>query len=50
MRHNELESVDGLSYLVSLDDGLPHIANLESYVGSFAIRRRCGASSMLRST
>jgi replicative DNA helicase len=32
MRHNELESVDGLSYLVSLDDGLPHIANLESYV------------------
>ena len=32
MRHNELESVDGLSYLVSLDDGMPHIANLESYV------------------
>jgi replicative DNA helicase len=32
MRHNELESVDGLGYLVSLDDGMPHIANLESYV------------------
>jgi replicative DNA helicase len=32
MRHNELDSVDGLSYLVSLDDGLPHIPNLESYV------------------
>ena len=32
MRHNELDSVDGLSYLVSLDDGMPHIANLESYV------------------
>ncbi|MEP6715258.1 MAG: replicative DNA helicase [Terriglobia bacterium] len=32
LRFNELESVDGLSYLVSLDDGLPHIANLESYV------------------
>jgi replicative DNA helicase len=32
MRYNELESVDGLSYLVSLDDGLPHIANLDSYV------------------
>ncbi len=32
LRCNELESVDGLSYLVSLDDGLPHIANLDSYV------------------
>jgi replicative DNA helicase len=32
MRHNELESVDGLGYLVSLDDGMPHIANLDSYV------------------
>ncbi|MDP9169570.1 MAG: replicative DNA helicase [Acidobacteriota bacterium] len=32
LRFNELESVDGLSYLVSLDDGLPHIANLESYI------------------
>src|SRR5579872_7137909 len=32
LRRNELESIDGLSYLVSLDDGLPHIANLDSYV------------------
>jgi replicative DNA helicase len=32
LKYNELESVDGLSYLVSLDDGLPHISNLESYV------------------
>jgi archaellum biogenesis ATPase FlaH len=32
LRYNELESVDGLSYIVSLDDGLPHIANLDSYV------------------
>jgi hypothetical protein len=32
MRFNELESVDGLSYLVSLDDGLPLISNLESYI------------------
>ncbi len=32
LRYNELESVDGLSYLVSLDDGLPHISNLESYI------------------
>jgi len=31
LRFNELESVDGLSYLVSLDDGLPAISNLESY-------------------
>jgi replicative DNA helicase len=28
----ELESVDGLSYLCSLDDGLPRIVNLDSYV------------------
>ncbi len=32
MRHSQLESVGGLSYLVSLDDGLPQIFNLESYV------------------
>jgi|ERR1051326_1818125 replicative DNA helicase len=32
MKHNQLESIDGLSYLVSLDDGLPAISNLESYV------------------
>jgi replicative DNA helicase len=32
MRRNELESIDGLSYLISLDDGLPHISNLDSYV------------------
>jgi replicative DNA helicase len=32
MRYNELESCGGLSYLVSLDDGLPQIFNLESYV------------------
>jgi replicative DNA helicase len=32
MKHNQLESCDGLSYLVSLDDGLPHISNLDSYI------------------
>jgi replicative DNA helicase len=32
MNQGQLESVDGLTYLVSLDDGLPEIANLESYV------------------
>ncbi len=29
--HGELESVDGLSYLVSLDDGMPLISNIEAY-------------------
>ena len=32
MRQGQLQSVDGLSYLVSLDDGLPRIYNLESYI------------------
>jgi replicative DNA helicase len=32
MKFNELEACDGLSYLVSLDDGLPQIPNLDAYV------------------
>jgi replicative DNA helicase len=32
MRFNELENVGGISYLVSLDDGLPQLYNLESYI------------------
>ncbi len=32
IRQNQLDQVDGLSYLISLDDGLPKIVNLESYV------------------
>lgn len=32
MKQNQLESVDGLSYLVSLDDGLPQIFALDAYV------------------
>jgi replicative DNA helicase len=32
MKHNQLESVDGLSYLVSLDDGLPQVFRLDSYL------------------
>ena len=32
MKLNQLESCDGLSYLVSLDDGLPQLFNLDSYV------------------
>jgi replicative DNA helicase len=31
-RRGELESVDGVSYLASLDDGLPQIANLDAYI------------------
>lgn len=31
-KHDQLASVDGVSYLVSLDDGLPEIVNLDSYV------------------
>jgi replicative DNA helicase len=32
MKPNELEACDGLSYLVELDDGLPQIPNLDSYI------------------
>ncbi len=30
--HGQLESVDGLSYLASLDDGLPRTSNIDGYV------------------
>src|ERR1700724_304958 len=32
MKFSELEACDGLSYLVSLDDGLPQIPNIDSYI------------------
>lgn len=32
LKHNELEACDGLSYIVSLDDGIPQIPNIDSYV------------------
>lgn len=32
MKQGQLESVGGLSYLVSLDEGLPQIFNIESYI------------------
>ncbi len=35
-RNKQLEAVDGITYLVSLDDGLPTICNLESYIGIVA--------------
>ena len=33
MRYHELEPCGGLRYLVSLDDGLPQIPNLDAYIG-----------------
>lgn len=32
MKQGQLESVDGLSYLISLDQGLPELVNLDSYI------------------
>jgi replicative DNA helicase len=32
MKQGQIESVDGFSYLVSLDEGLPALSNLDSYV------------------
>src|SRR6266699_1567087 len=32
MKQGQLESVDGFSYLVSLDEGLPTLSNLDSYI------------------
>jgi replicative DNA helicase len=32
MRRGQIESVDGHEYLVSLDEGIPQIANLDAYV------------------
>jgi replicative DNA helicase len=32
MKKNQLESVDGFTYLASLDEGLPKIPNIEGYV------------------
>ena len=31
-KHGELQSIDGLSYLVTLDDGLPQIPNIDAYI------------------
>jgi replicative DNA helicase len=51
LKFNELESVDGVTYLVSLDDGLPRIPNLDSYVkiirDKATLRRIISASQMM---
>ncbi|HEX5431768.1 MAG TPA: replicative DNA helicase [Bryobacteraceae bacterium] len=55
MKQGQLESVDGLSYLISLDEGLPEISNLDGYIrivkdkallrrmifSAEAVKRRC---------
>src|SRR5262245_47731000 len=47
----ELESVDGLSYLASLDEGLPQFSNIESYIWivkeKTALRRLISAAQNL---
>jgi replicative DNA helicase len=46
--HKQLESVDGLSYLTSLDDGMPRLPNLDAYVTIVqekALRRRAIVAS-----
>src|ERR1700755_1584037 len=51
LRYNELESVDGLSYLVSLDDGLPKIPNLDVYIkiirDKASLRQMIAAAQMI---
>src|SRR5271169_2424387 len=32
MKQGQLESVDGMTYLLSLDEGLPQIVNIDSYI------------------
>lgn len=48
---DELESVDGISYLVSLDDGLPQIPNIDAYIrivrDKATLRRICYAANNL---
>ncbi len=52
IERGQLESVDGISYLTSLDDGLPQIYQLDGYIGKlreFTTRRKAiiAASALL---
>jgi replicative DNA helicase len=51
-KHDEIEGCGGLSYLVSLDDGLPATSNIDSYVGivkkKSALRRIIIASQKIQ--
>ena len=46
MKQGQLQSVDGLSYLVSLDDGLPQLITSTVMLPSFA-KRLCFVGSLL---
>ena len=43
---NQLESVDGVTYLVSLDEGMPAISNLDAYVRIVEEKAHFGAPSL----
>ncbi len=43
LRHGELEAVDGLSYLASLDEGCPRSTTSKATSTSSATRACCGA-------
>jgi len=43
IKFNELESCGGLTYLVSLDDGLPQMSNIDSYIRSCGKNPCCAA-------
>ena len=48
MKQNQLESVDGITYLVSLDEGLPSWQILTPTSASSKTKPSCGASSLPR--
>lgn len=47
LKHNEAETCGGLSYLISLDDGLPRISNIDSYVRIVRDKSMLAAHSFL---
>jgi KaiC/GvpD/RAD55 family RecA-like ATPase len=52
-KQRQLESIDGLSYLISLDEGMPEIAHLDSYIrivkDKAALRKAIFSAQMLMS-
>jgi hypothetical protein len=44
-RKKQLESVDGVSYLVSLDEGMPQIANIDAYIG--ILQKKCALRQII---
>jgi replicative DNA helicase len=45
MRRSELESVDGISYIVSMEEGLPELYNLPAYVAE--VREKSGLRQVI---